>query len=80
MLRQDLKQVAMRVYELEIEHDTTRKYLSQIHPLLSTQKSVLRIYYDMWRHLEDFDDRGRRNNILIWGLPEASREEDLSVT
>lgn len=33
----------------------------------------------MGRHLEDLDNRGRRNNIRIMGLPEANREENLPL-
>lgn len=32
---------------------------------------------DMQRHLEDLDNRNRRNNIRIRGLPESSGPEDL---
>ena len=35
---------------------------------------------DMQRHLEDLDNRGRRNNIRVRGLPEADEAEDLQKT
>lgn len=74
VLRHDIQQVAVRVDDLESEHDSTRKYLSHVHPLLAAQSSVIR---DMNRHLEDLDNRGRRNNIRLRGLPEVSGSENL---
>lgn len=75
-MRQDIQQVAMMVDELETEHDTTRKYLSHLHPLLSAQTLAMR---DMNRYLEDLDNKGRRNNIRVRGLPEASGDENLPM-
>lgn len=74
-LRQDIQQVTLRVEDLETEHDTTRTYLSHVHPLLSAQSETIR---DMNRHLEDLDNRGRRNNIRVRGLPEAAGTENLT--
>lgn len=66
-MRQDIQQMAIRIDELETEHDSTCRYLSHLHPLLSAQTSC--------HHLEDLDNRKCRNNIQVRELPGASGEE-----
>lgn len=77
MLRTDLHQLSTKVASLEEETCDTKIELSQIHDRLTSQASTLRNFQ---RHLEDLDNRGRRNNIRVRGLPEATQEEDLNVT
>lgn len=77
MLRTDLHQLSAKVTSLEEETCNTKLELLQIHDRLTSQASTLR---DFQSHLEDLDNRGRRNNIRVRGLPEATQDEDLHVT
>lgn len=77
MLRTDLQHLSTKVTPLEEDACDTKQELSQIHARLASQASILR---DFQRHLEDLDNRGRRNNIRVRGLPEATQEEDLPST
>lgn len=72
MLRTDLHQLSTKVASLEEETCYTKIELSQIHERLTSQASNLR---DFQRHLEDLDNRGRRNNIRVRGLPEVTQDE-----
>lgn len=76
-VRQDLRQVSDRVESLESEHDLTRRHISQLQAHVSSQEALLQ---DTRLHLEDLDNRGRRNNIRIRGLPEVEGVEDLQTT
>lgn len=77
MLRTDLHHLSAKVASIEEETYDTKMEISHIHDRLSTQASALR---EFQRHLEDLDNRGRRNNIRVRGLPEATQDEDLQVT
>lgn len=77
MLQTDLHHLSTRVLSLEDESGDIKLEISQIHSQLASQASTLR---DFHRHLEDLDNRGRRNNIRVQGLPEATQDEDLPVT
>lgn len=77
MLHTDLHHLAAKVHSIEEEAYDTKMEISHIHDRLSTQASALR---EFQRHLEDLDNRGRRNNIRVRGLPEATQDEDLQVT
>lgn len=46
----------------------------QLQAHISSQAKLLQ---DTGLHLEDLDNRGRRNNIRIRGLPEADSAENL---
>lgn len=74
-VRQDLKQVSERVEALEGEHDTTRKYVSQLKTHIASQDKMLQ---ETRLHLEDLDNRGRRNNIRVRGLQESDTSENLT--
>lgn len=76
-VRQDLRHVSERVDSLETEHDLTRRYISQLQTHVSSQEALLQ---DTQLHIEDLDNRGRRNNIRVRGLPEAEGAEDLQTT
>lgn len=77
MLYTDLHHLSTRVPSLEEEVGDTKHELSQNHTSLASQASTLQ---DFQRHLEDLDNRGRRNNIRVRGLPEACEAEDLLTT
>lgn len=61
---------------LEDAYDITRQYTSQLQKHASAHTQALR---ETLRHLEDLDNRGRRNNIRVRGLPEAEGQEDLQL-
>lgn len=48
-----------------------------VHRVQSQQTDDCYMLRDMQHHLEDLDNRNRRNNIRVRGLPESSRPEDL---
>lgn len=73
-LRKDLKHVSDRVETLETDHDDTRRYVTQLQSHITAQDKFLN---DTRSHLEDIDNRGRRNNIRVRGIPEADNAEDL---
>lgn len=75
-IRQDLGQVTGRVDSLEADHDSTRRYVSQLQAHISAQDCLLQ---DTRLHLEDLDNRGRRNNIRVRGVPEAETTEDIPL-
>ncbi|XP_056387176.1 uncharacterized protein LOC130282688 isoform X2 [Hyla sarda] len=75
-MRRDLQHVSGRV-DLEEAHDSTRSYIANLHEAVSAQSAFLG---DLHSHVEDLDNRGRRNNIRVRGLPEATRDEDLHAT
>lgn len=75
-IRQDLTAIADRVDALETAHDSTRSYVAELQTHSSVQATALK---ETRRHLEDLDNRGRRNNIRIRGLPEAEGREDLQL-
>lgn len=77
MLWTDLHHLSTRVSSLEEDSGDIKHEISHIHSQLTSQASTL---WDFHRHLEDLDKRGRRNNIRIRGLPEATQDEDLPVT
>lgn len=76
-IRQDLQHVSNRVEGLEEAHDSTRAYIAQLHRTIVAQSEFMG---DMHNHVEDLDNRGRRNNIRVRGLPEATQAEDLPAT
>lgn len=75
-IRQDLTTITNRVDALEETHDSTKSYVMELQQHSSASVRALR---ETRRHLEDLDNRGRRNNIRIRGLPEAEGQEDLQV-
>ena len=77
MLRTDFHHLSTRVTSIADDVDDAKQEISHIHARLASQATTLR---DFHRHLEDLDNRGRRNNIRVRGLPEATQDEDLPVT
>lgn len=53
---------------------------NRVTDLERSQASLANTAVDMRLHLEDLEDRSRRNNLLLWGLPEATGAEDLAAT
>ena len=66
LLRSDLHHLSTRVTSLEEEGGDIKHKIFQIHSQLASQASTLR---DFHCHLEDLDNRGRRNNIRVYLLP-----------
>lgn len=77
MLRTDLHHFFTKVTSLEKDVCDTKHEITQIHICLASQASTL---WDFQHYLEDLDNRGRRNNIRVRGLPEANQDKDLPCT
>ncbi|CAH2303268.1 Hypothetical predicted protein [Pelobates cultripes] len=71
-VRRDLTALEQRVTELESENLQAIQHSQAAHHATARQGSVL---LDLRRQVEDLDNRGRRNNIRVRGLPEADNED-----
>ncbi|CAH2325044.1 Hypothetical predicted protein [Pelobates cultripes] len=72
----DLQQIKHRVTDLEEEKDVQQ---SQMLHFSSVMDSHMHFMTDIQRQLDDLDNRGRRNNLRVRGLPEL-QGEDLTST
>ncbi|KAG8549111.1 hypothetical protein GDO81_022666 [Engystomops pustulosus] len=54
--------------------NNTRTYVTQLQDNVRAQAHLMR---DMSRHLEDLDNRGRRNNLRVCGVPEPKGPKDV---
>lgn len=77
IMRQYIKAVASRVDLIEETLKGIKTYNSQPHHHVLAQAQAL---CESRRHLEDLDNRGRRNNIRVRGVPETEGAEDISLT
>uniref|UniRef100_A0A8C5Q4L2 Uncharacterized protein n=1 Tax=Leptobrachium leishanense TaxID=445787 RepID=A0A8C5Q4L2_9ANUR len=66
-LRTDISGLQTRLHKAEVTQEQQHTVLTAHSTTLDTQQSALQM---MARHLEDVENRGRRNNIRIRGLPE----------
>ncbi|XP_018408440.1 PREDICTED: contactin-5, partial [Nanorana parkeri] len=74
VLHKDFQQLTQRVEDIDGEVQTTKQDIYRLQSQSVAQAAIIR---DLQRHVEDLDNRGRRNNIRIKGLPEATGTEDL---
>uniref|UniRef100_A0A8C5W7Z5 L1 transposable element RRM domain-containing protein n=1 Tax=Leptobrachium leishanense TaxID=445787 RepID=A0A8C5W7Z5_9ANUR len=72
----DVRQLGHRVQGLEDDRETTALQHQHTSALLETQASQMAFLY---RWADDLDNRGRRNNIRIRGLPESEGTENLDL-
>lgn len=70
-------QVTARVSAGETALTTMDKRLAELE---AAQRSHMEATIAMQLHMEDLEDRSRRNNVRIKGLPEATGSEDLPET
>lgn len=73
---QEVKAIADRVELMEEAHDDTRRYTSQLYKYALVQAQTIQ---ETHRYLEDLDNRGRRNNIRVRGVPAMEESEDVSL-
>lgn len=74
VLQTGLKHLADRMEMAEEEIQETKLAVHRTQLQGADHKVMLR---DMQRHIEDLDNRGRRNNIRVRGIPESEGAEDL---
>ncbi|CAH2306508.1 Hypothetical predicted protein [Pelobates cultripes] len=72
-IRADVTAQGSRIEALEHSTEAQSNRISATDVAVSRQGEML---LDMRRHLEDLDNRGRRCNIRVRGVPEAEGEED----
>ncbi|CAH2285318.1 Hypothetical predicted protein [Pelobates cultripes] len=70
-VRRDLTALERRVEELEAERAQIIQHRQATDTATTRQGNVL---LELRRNLEDLDNRGRRNNIRVRGLPESAGE------
>uniref|UniRef100_A0A803JMB6 L1 transposable element RRM domain-containing protein n=1 Tax=Xenopus tropicalis TaxID=8364 RepID=A0A803JMB6_XENTR len=73
-IRRDLITLAGRAEDLEQKQSKLIKNQKSMHATILTHNNLLT---ELQRQLEDQENRGRRNNIRIRGLPEAVKKEDI---
>lgn len=76
VLQTGLKHLADRMEMAEEEIQETKLAVHRTQLQGADHREMLR---DMQRHVEDLDNRGRRNNIRVRGIPEAEGPEDLQT-
>lgn len=76
-LKLNLQTLCMRMDDLE---ETTTRHDAQIHQTLNTTSSHTIQLREMQRHLEDLDNRGRRHNLRVRGIPESIEPTQLPQT
>lgn len=67
-LRLDMRELNDRVHAVECSTERQEESLHKITTRIDSHTLQMR---DMQRHLEDLDNRGRRHNLRIRGLPES---------
>lgn len=67
-IKSSIQSVTGRVEEMEI---TTARHEDSITQLQNSRDSYSLLLRDFNRHLEDLDNRGRRNNLRVRGVPES---------
>lgn len=77
VIHTNLKHLSDRVEMAEEEIQETKLAVHRTQVQGADHHIMLR---NMQRHLEDLDNRGRRNNIRVRGLPESEGPEDLHET
>ncbi|CAH2276948.1 Hypothetical predicted protein, partial [Pelobates cultripes] len=68
----EIQQMNLKVTDLEEEKDVMQ---AQILNISSTLESHIHFMSATQRHIDDLDNRGRRNNLRIRGIPEAQNED-----
>lgn len=73
-LRHEIQAIAGRMNQ--VEHTTTQQQtaIKKIHRQVDSHTLQLR---DLQRHVEDLDNRGRRHNLRVRGLPESVEQEQI---
>lgn len=67
-LKRDIQAMAVRIDDLE---ETTTLHDTAIQQLQASSHSKTTQLRDIHRHMKDLDNRGRRHNIWVRGIPES---------
>lgn len=73
-IRGEITGVVTRVAEISATTEAHNARLTTLERALSLETSQNRA---LQLHIEDLENRGRRNNLRLRGVPEAERQEDL---
>uniref|UniRef100_A0A8C5PC04 Transposase n=1 Tax=Leptobrachium leishanense TaxID=445787 RepID=A0A8C5PC04_9ANUR len=73
----DVRQLGGRVQDLEEDRDASMAHLDRLQAQINEQS---RYVTDLRRSVDDLDNRGRRNNVRIRGVPESEDAEDIPLT
>lgn len=76
-LRQELQAMAGRMQDVEQKTNVHNSVLRKVTATVSTHTMQLR---DIQRHVEDLENRGRRHNLRVRGLPESVDNTQLNAT
>lgn len=72
----DIQEVKEEVQSLAIRVETGETSVTSLEHRMSAlenaQATQMATAVDLQLHLEDLEDRSRRNNLRLWGLPEAT--------
>lgn len=73
-LRHEIQAIAGRMHH--VEHATAQQQIAvkKIHHRVDSHTLQLR---DLQRHVEDLDNRGRRHNLRVRGLPESVEQDQI---
>lgn len=81
---QDIQEIKAELHALSDRVDSGEGSISSLTQRVSaserSQESQAATAVDLQLHLEDLEDRSRRNNLRLRGLPEATGAEDLEAT
>uniref|UniRef100_A0A8C5MIZ2 Transposase element L1Md-A101/L1Md-A102/L1Md-A2 n=1 Tax=Leptobrachium leishanense TaxID=445787 RepID=A0A8C5MIZ2_9ANUR len=72
----DVRQLGGRVQDLEEDRDASMAHLDRLQAQLNEQSHYVT---DLRRSVDDLDNRGRRNNVRIRGVPEPEDTEDIPL-
>lgn len=76
-LKSDLQAMTHRIDDVE---QTTVTHAAAIRQVQHTYDAQLSHMYDLHRHIEDLDNRGRRHNIRVRGVPESTDPGSIQQT
>lgn len=76
-IKTDIQAVAHRIDNVEQTTQTHAAAIRQVQRTYDTQLSQL---FELHRHVEDLDNRGRRHNIRVRGVPESTDPGSLQQT
>lgn len=73
-LRRDIQSMNMRIDDLE---DTTTRHDTAVQQLQQSSQAYNSQLRDLHRHMEDLDNRGRRHDLRVRGVPESVEQNHL---
>lgn len=76
-LREDIRDLGHRVEKVENDRDVMIHAVADVQDAIKNHEDVLNSYRDQ---LDDYENRGKRQNIRIKGLPESVQSPELIPT